>query len=145
MKKAGLLLVVCILLVLTACGNKTDNQKEDTLDKPIVVDNLKMNVKAMDTAEKVSDKKKQTLYTFTVSGENVSSSKKGLGSIDFILKTEDGKEVKIDDSLATFGDEIEPGKSIEGKVYFSLGEGQKASKLIYKPADKELAEWDVSK
>ncbi|EIA19563.1 hypothetical protein X560_1499 [Listeria fleischmannii 1991] len=154
MKKVLLSIGLGSVLLLAACSpgtgdeKKTDTKATETAKaetKDTVVDGLKIKVKKQEVDEKVSDKKKQQLYTFTISGENMSSTNKGLGAVDFVLKTKDGKEIEVDPSMAMFGDEIKPGKTLEGKASFAVDEKQTATKLLYKPLDKVLAEWDVSK
>lgn len=154
MKKFLISIGLVGILLLSACSGNTDSAKKTDTDqtekakveeKNIVVDGLKIKIKKQEVNQKVSNKKKQQLYTFTISGENMSSTNKGLGAVDFVLKTKDGKEIQIDTSMAAFGNEIKPGKKLEGKASFVVDEKQAATKLIYKPLDKELAEWDVSK
>ncbi|WP_088809675.1 MULTISPECIES: DUF4352 domain-containing protein [Listeria] len=151
MKKALISIGLSSVLLLTACssdGNqeykaeKTE-QKAKAETKDTVVDGLKIVIKNQEVNEKVTEKETQKLYTFTISGENMASTNKGLGAVDFVLKTKDGKEFEVDPSMAMFGDEIKPGKTLEGKASFAIPENQTAMKLIYKPLDKELAEWDV--
>ena len=67
----------------------------------------------------------------------------GLGSIDFLLETEEGDLLELDHTMAMFGNEIAVGETITGQVSFALEEGQVAKKLIYKPGEEKLAEWDV--
>ncbi|MBC1521344.1 DUF4354 domain-containing protein [Listeria aquatica] len=143
-----------IILFLIACSNDTGKSKQTSANgedvqqvgakaRDKVIDGIRIKVEQRHIDEKVKNQKTQLLYTFVISGENVSSVNKGLGSIDFILKTKSGKEVRVDSSMAMFGDEIEPGKRIKGKVSFALDKKQIGTKLVYKPVNKELAEWDV--
>lgn len=158
MKKALIIISLGAVLFLAACSENTKSEKNtDTKqtekaeveakveDKDTVVDGLKIKIKKQEVNKKVSNSKTQQLYTFTISGENMSSTNKGLGAVDFVLKTKDGKEIQIDPSMAAFGNEIEPNKQLEGKASFAVDEKQTATKLVYKPLDKELAEWEVSK
>lgn len=142
-----------LLVLLGACSGdnaaekEQKNQTEKTSEKNLanksqVVDGLKITIKKQEENEKVEGKKKENLYTFTIEGENASSVKKGLGSIDFVLKTKDKKEVKLDDSLATFGNELKSGEKLSGKVSFATNKAP--DKLVYKPNGKELAEWSVN-
>lgn len=158
MKKMMICLGLSSFLILGACSNHTDTTetKRDSSEKQTqtqkkaenastykVIDGLKIKVNKPEVDEKISKNKTQNLYTFTISGENVSSVAKGLGSIDFALKTKDGKILGLDYTMAMFGDEIKPGKKIEGKVSFALDKNQTPAELLYKPSDKVLAEWDV--
>jgi len=87
--------------------------------------------------------KKTVLHTFTITAENMGSVAAGLGSIDFLLETEEGDLLELDHTMAMFGNEIAVGETITGQVSFALEEGQVAKKLIYKPGEENLAEWDV--
>ncbi|WP_260484685.1 DUF4352 domain-containing protein [Listeria booriae] len=159
MKKMMICLGLSSFLLLGACSNNTDTAgtTKDTSEKQTqtqkkaedvsidkIVDGIKIKVNKPEIDEKILKNKIQNLYTFTISGENASSVAKGLGSIDFVLKTKDGKMVELDHTMAMFGDEIKPGKKIEGKVSFALDKNQTPAQLLYKPADKVLAEWDVA-
>ena len=147
MKKILVSMGLSLILLLSACsGNTSDIDKAETVKttKSTIVDGIKLKVIKQELDEiKIEGKTKQ-LLTFTVSGENISSIERGLGSVDFVLKTKDGKEVDVDPSMVMFGEAISPGKILEGKVVFTLNEKQTATKLIYKPLEEALAEWEVS-
>ncbi|MEG0256181.1 DUF4352 domain-containing protein [Vagococcus sp.] len=149
MKKLLISIGLGMVLLLSACSgseNKNETTKVETAaeSKSVVIDGIRIKIKKQELDEITVDGKIKQLLTFTVSGENISSTEKGLGSVDFILKTKDGKELEVDPSMVMFGDAISPGKTLTGKVSFTLNEKQTATKLVYKPLDKELAEWEVS-
>ncbi|WP_221635723.1 DUF4354 domain-containing protein [Listeria aquatica] len=159
MKKS--LLISCVMAVglLGACSpdssentdkekrfsNKTEQKEKATndLNKPVVVDGIELAVKQEETTDIKKDKETKRLYSFNISGKNVSSTNKGLGSIDFQLKTTKGKIIKVDDSLATFGNEIKKDKTIKGKAYFSVNANEKVSEIEYKPVDDVLVAWKI--
>jgi len=115
-----------------------------TAKKGIVVEGLKISFSDAEILSKVeTGKNKKDVYVFTVKGENVSGAVKGLGSIDFQLKTADGEVHAVDSSFAVFGDEIKPGEDISGTIAFSVMPNQKVTSVAYTPADKELMEWKV--
>ncbi|EUJ30953.1 hypothetical protein MFLO_09667 [Listeria floridensis FSL S10-1187] len=60
------------------------------------------------------------------------------------MKTAKGKIIKVDDSLATFGNEIDKDKTIKGKAYFSVNANEKVSEIEYKPVDDVLAAWKIN-
>lgn len=147
MKKLLVSMGLSMILLLSACsGNTSEIDKSETAEttKSTIVDGIKLKLKKQELDEITIDGKTKQLFTFTVSGENIASTERGLGSVDFVLKTKDGKEVDVDPSMVMFGEAISPGKTLEGKVVFTLDEKQTATKLIYKPLEEALAEWEVS-
>lgn len=119
-------------------GNQPENNG-------IVVEGLKVSLDQVEINEATKDGETKKLYTFTVTGENLSSDNKGLGSIDFQLETKNHERVELDYTLATFGNEIKPGESLTGKVSFMVDEDDQANKLLYVVQDKTLAEWEIAK
>ncbi|EUJ31340.1 hypothetical protein MFLO_08947 [Listeria floridensis FSL S10-1187] len=117
MRKIGLILLsAALLVILGACssGNSAKEKKRpvtrtatEKMNKPIVVNGMELTVSQEKTRSVKAGKQIKDLYGFKIRGENISNAKVGLGSIDFVLLTSDGKEVSIDDSLETFGNEIE--------------------------------------
>lgn len=149
MKKILVIIGLGMILLLSACSgsrntNETTKVESAKESKSTIIDGIKIKIKKQELDEITVDGKIKQLLTFTVSGENISSTERGLGSVDFILKTKDGKELEVDPSMTMFGEAISPGKTLTGKVSFTLNEKQTATKLIYKPLDKKLAEWEVS-
>ncbi|EUJ47792.1 DUF4352 domain-containing protein [Listeria rocourtiae] len=121
----------------------TDNKKV-TASEPVVVNGIQLTLDKQEVTKAISkDQKEQNLYTFRVTGKNVSSINKGLGSADFILKTKDNKTLETDYNYAAFGGEIQPEKTLSGPVSFTLNKDQKATKLIYRIGKKEMMSWDV--
>ncbi|MFZ4870757.1 DUF4352 domain-containing protein [Enterococcus entomosocium] len=108
-----------------------------------IISGLKIKIDKQEINQKKTKDGDHELYTFTITGENMGSVAAGLGSIDFLLETEDGKLLELDHTMAMFGNEIAVGETITGQVSFALEEGQVAKKLIYKPGEEQLAEWDV--
>lgn len=89
----------------------TDNKKV-TASEPVVVNGIQLTLDKQEVTKAISkDQKEQNLYTFRVTGKNVSSINKGLGSADFILKTKDNKTLETDYNYAAFGGEIQPEKN----------------------------------
>ena len=113
------------------------------LGESIVVDGIELTLKQIKTSivSKNEGKETKSLYGFDINGKNITSAKLGLGAIDFVVITEDGKEHRIDDTISNFGNEIEPDKTISGKAYFSIDKGKTIEKIQYKPVDKVLASW----
>ncbi|MBC1576045.1 DUF4352 domain-containing protein [Listeria booriae] len=154
MKQFVLIMGIISTVILGACAAPTEtnvkqesNKQEVTKDvqDSKVVNGIKLTLEKQEIVKAISkDNKETNLYTFIVTGVNVSSINKGLGSADFILQTADGKRLDVDYNFLSFGDEIKPGKSIKGPVSFSLKKDQKASKLIYRIGDKELLSWEVT-
>lgn len=121
----------------------TDNKKTAKTE-PVVVNGIQLTLDKQEITKAISkDQKEQNLYTFRVTGKNVSSINKGLGSADFILKTKDNKTLETDYNYAAFGGEIQPEKTLSGPVSFMLNKDQKATKLIYRIGKKEMMSWDV--
>lgn len=162
MKKIMIGISLIALLLLGACSasgtkeKKVSEKNEDTgetkkqsgaskLGETIVVDGLEITIKQLKTTTVVKNegKDKKDLYGVEITGKNIGSIPMGLGAIDFIVTTADGKEHKIDDSVTNFGDEIVQDKSLTGKAYFVIEKDQKIAQLQYKPSDKVLANWDL--
>ncbi|MBC1936805.1 hypothetical protein HCA69_10535 [Listeria grandensis] len=124
---------------------QVDKQEKvaDDLNKPVVVDGIELTVKQEETTDMKKGDLTNRLYSFSISGKNISTTKKGLGAIDFLVKTTNGKKIKVDDSLETFGNEIEKDKTITGRAYFSVGANEKVSEIEYKPADDVLMVWKI--
>ncbi|MBO0481018.1 DUF4352 domain-containing protein [Candidatus Enterococcus courvalinii] len=148
MKKIIYLIGSLMMLVslLVACGTNESTKNDSSIKEKkqtSVAEGIRFTISQPKKEKKQELGKEKILYTFQVKGENVSSNSKGLGSIDFVLETTDRKEVDIDPTMATFGDELKPTKSLSGPVTFSLNKTEKPKKLIYKLGDKKTAEWDV--
>lgn len=151
MNKLLIILGIVIVSILSACSSKeikADQEVEQVkksgkLGEAVVAEGIELEVMQNKATSIVKKKKKKILYRFKVSGTNVSQSTKGLGAIDFVLKTKAGKEIKIDDSVEAFGDTINAEKSISGTVYFSVDQNVEISKLVYKPRNKEVVSWKV--
>ncbi|HFR3101126.1 TPA: hypothetical protein ACHU8X_002550 [Enterococcus faecalis] len=152
MKKIFIMMSLGILLTCMAgCEDKGSSKNVDKKDVykshevegSLIADGLKISVSNPKIYKMNTGDAKKNVYTFEISGENVSSSDKGLGSINFVLKMQDGKEVNIDPDLDSFGDEVKKNKSISGPVSFAIEEKNKPQKIIYKVSDKNLAEWDI--
>lgn len=163
MKKIVMLISFSAILLLGACSvngkNATKNKDNTTqttksketnnkLNKAIVANGMEITVKQLKTVDSGngSSKSDKDLYGFDITGKNISSgTKKGLGAIDFILKTTDGKTHKIDDSVNNFGNEVTEGKRVSGKAYFSIKKSETVEALQYKPIDKVLISWKLNK
>ena len=162
MKKLAIGLSLTVMLFLGACsattneGEKTAKKEDKTeavqkqasankLGKAIVVDGLELTLNQLKTTtvSKNEGKETKSLYGFDINGNNISTTKLGLGAIDFVVITTDGKEYRIDDTVSNFGNEIEPEKTISGKAYFAIDKEQKIEQIQYKPMDKVLASWNV--
>lgn len=87
-------------------------------------------------------KKKQTIYSVHVKGKNVSADMKGLGAIDFLLKTDKGEQT-INMDFTSFVDEMDKGETIEGDLYFQLKKGETPKAIEYKPTDKVMYSWKI--
>lgn len=164
MKKKVLIIGLGLTLLLAGCGanenNKTDGSrdsikiekkenskkaKEEQSDKTTVVDGLEITISDMQTREAVGENQaKQTLYSFHVKGKNISFSEKGLGSVDFVLKTADGKEHTISENYNIFGNGISENEEIEGDLYYLLDKDTEVKGLEYKPVDKVLMTWELN-
>lgn len=163
MKKKILIIGLGLTLLLASCdaneNNKTDSSgnsikiekkenkktKEEKSDKITVVDGLEITISDMQAREAVGDKQtKQTLYSFHVKGKNISFSEKGLGSVDFVLKTADGKEHTISENYNIFGNGVLENEEIEGDLYYLLDKAAEVRSLEYKPVDKVLMTWELN-
>lgn len=158
MKKVLLIFSALFVVFLTACSsgasdNKSNEDKKETTkqsvsvsknDNAVTVDNMKITLENSDVS-KVSDKDNsgKKVYSFKVKAENVSNDQKGMGTVDFMLKTSDGKTVMPDYSYASFGDSFEKGESLTGTVYFVLKKDVTPKELQYKPGDDVKATWEV--
>ncbi len=149
MKKKIIGISIAALFFLGGCSAASTKTKDTSDSKSygtVVVDTIQFKVKPLNKVNVIKDdgKTTQILYGFEIKGENLSYMESpGFGASDFVLTTEDGKEHKIDDSIAYFGSEIAPNKSYTGKVYFSLDKKQKTKQLQYKVGDKVIYSWDV--
>ncbi|EUJ17338.1 hypothetical protein PGRAN_16092, partial [Listeria grandensis FSL F6-0971] len=101
MKKIIIAGSIAALTVLGACSANTDTKEEtkkaatDTKkpatdnkktakSEPIVVNGIQLTLDGQEITKAISkDQKEQNVYTFRVTGKNVSSINKGLGSVDF--------------------------------------------------------------
>ncbi|MSD83867.1 DUF4352 domain-containing protein [Lactobacillus curvatus] len=162
MKKLVMLMSFSSILLLGACSTKensaskanndtaqTTKQKETTnqFNKAIVANGMEITVKKLKTVDSANGttKSSKNLYGFDISGKNISSgTKKGLGAIDFTLKTTDGKTHQIDDRVNNFGNEVSEGETVSGKAYFSINKGEKVQSLQYKPMNKVLISWQLN-
>lgn len=162
MKKMLMLISFSSILVLGACSAKdnnlskpnnnttqTTNQKEtdNKFNKSIVANGMEITVKKLKPVDSAngSSKSSKNLYGFDILGKNISSgTKKGLGAIDFILKTTDGKTHKIDDTVNNFGNEVSEGRVVSGKAYFSINKDKTVESLQYKPLNKVLISWQLN-
>ena len=125
-----------------ATGAVSTAQTEDA----VIVNGLELTVGQFSQKNMVDDGGKQhSVFTAHVTGKNVSGATKGLGAIDFVMKTADGKEQEVTADLSSFGNEIESTKTIEGDLYFSLDKKETPKAIAYKPADKVLYSWDIDK
>ncbi|MBO1298685.1 MULTISPECIES: hypothetical protein [unclassified Enterococcus] len=150
--KLKLLSLLLILLFVAGCSNETDTKTDATASSDAakqvtqpqtVVGGLKISIDKQEINQKKTEDGDRVLHTFTITGENMGSVSAGLGSIDFLLQTENGDLVELDHTMAMFGNEIAVGESLTGNVSFELEEEQQASKLIYQTGEDQLAEWDV--
>lgn len=162
MKKFMLGIVLLAILFLGACSSsstkkKSTNEKKENssltkkevsasnLDEPIIVNGLELTIKQLKTKTMVGNegKDKKSVYGVEISGKNIGSGASGLGAIDFVVTTTDGKEHKVDDNFMNFGDEIPQDKTLSGKAYFVIDKNQKIAQLQYKPVDKVLVSWNL--
>lgn len=142
MKKLISLLCLAALMLLAACSVDAEEKKTSTKEKTIIVEGLQLDLTKQQVTPSLSkDKKEQKVYLFTITGKNLSTMKKGLGSADFVLKTKDGKQLAPDYHLASFGSEIQPNKSLTGNISFTLKKDQQADKLIYQLNNKDITSW----
>ncbi|EOD7438602.1 DUF4352 domain-containing protein [Enterococcus faecium] len=139
-------------LLLTGCGGHqatpttTTTTSSEVKEESVIVNGLELTLSGFSQKEMVTaNQKKQQVYVVHVKGKNVSSSDKGLGAIDFVLKTTDGKTHQVTSELASFGNELQNSKSIEGDLYYSLSKNEKPKMVEYKPTDKVLYSWKATK
>lgn len=127
-----------------ASASSTSSAISTKKDQSVIVDGIELTVDQFSQKKMVDNKKKeQTVFTAHVTGKNVTGASKGLGAIDFILKTSDGKEHQVSTDLSSFGNDIDTAKTIEGDLYFTLGKNDSPKTIEYKPADKVLYSWTV--
>lgn len=119
-------------------------EEKQQLNEPLVIDGLEITVSQLETSNIIVDGQNKKLYGFDVHGKNISSVAKGLGAIDFVLTTEDGKEYELDDSISAFGNELKQEEEIEGKIYFSIESGKKVKTVGYKPSNEVLISWEIN-
>ncbi len=138
---------ICLSLmaVLVLGGCSQADQKKDTQKKSsesVIVNGLELELSGFEEKKMLDvNQKEQDVYTVHVKGKNVSSSNKGLGAIDFILETKDGKEVEVTSDLASFGGEVKTSGTIEGDLFFTLKSNQEPSEVQYKPEKDDLYSW----
>ncbi|MBC9722798.1 MAG: DUF4352 domain-containing protein [Lactobacillus sp.] len=151
-----LLCGLSLVLLLSACStqkkssNTTDTtgtaESSQITKNDTIVDGIELKVSGVTKKTVVDAKKKKcTVYFAKVEGKNVSSSAKGLGAIDFLLKMKDGKEKEVSTDLNSFGNEIQPEATIKGELYFPLKENEIPKSIEYKPANDVLYSWNVNK
>ncbi|EIA19709.1 DUF4352 domain-containing protein [Listeria fleischmannii] len=160
MKKLMVIFSAMLLIALGACStsNEADTKKESSKtnenktvavtkqDNTIATTNgleITLDSSKVTNATDKNGKSNKKVYSFEVTGTNISNSEVGMGSIEFALKTSDGKKVDPDYAYDSFGDTIENGKSLKGKLYFTVDSNVTASELQYIPGEKVLASWDV--
>lgn len=134
------------LVLLTGCSkeetksNSSSNSSETTQSFVLQdADNLLLNVSEVKVA-KTEDKNKKVILTMDI--ENNGLEGKDIGSIDFYLEA-DGKEYKIDANSNNFGESVDLGKELKKNLTFVIPEKLTKAKLVYRPADKVLAEWEI--
>lgn len=149
MKKLLLFVALSSALLLSGCdsGSTKTAQQTNTDDTTIVgtslVNGVKVDLVSVSHLEDAASEDKRELYIFEVTGENTSSVTKGLGAADFVLKTKDDQEVTNDGTLASFGDEIAPGKNLSGKVYFWVEKDKEPTELVYQPTEEDTYTWKL--
>lgn len=149
MKKISLLITI-LLLVMSGCTQKKERENENSIklveEESVVIDGLEIQFSEVKTTDIVTQKDdERILYTFPVTGKNLSSVSKGLGATDFKLVAMDGKTYEIDHSFVIFGDSVAPGERIEGELNFSLEGKTLPEKLTYQPTDKVVKTWKIKK
>jgi hypothetical protein len=113
-------------------------------DNTVIVNGLELSVDQFEQKTMVDEEgKEQTVFSAHVTGMNVSGGEKGLGAIDFVLTTTDDKEHEVTADLASFGNSLDSGETIEGDLYFSVEDKETPKTIAYKPADDALYTWDI--
>lgn len=149
MKK--IILIISILLVaMSGCSKKKEVENRDNIklveEESVVIDGLEILFSEVEMTDIVnSNEDERFLYTFPVTGKNISSVSKGLGAADFKLVDTDGKTYEIDHTFVIFGDSVAPGETIEGELNFSLAGTALPEKLTYQPIDEVVRTWKIKK
>ena len=131
------------LIAFSGCSNPDEKEGSSSGKQTFArqdIDNLLLNVSEVKTAKTENNKNK---IIFTIEIENNNAQTKDIGSIDFLLKSDD-KEYSVDADSNNFGEPIEPNKKITKNLTFIAPEKLKKVKLVYKPMEKELANWDLT-
>lgn len=149
---------VCVILAGCSVAEKkaTDKSKdtteevskislEDGLDTPFTADGIEMKITDVSTSEAVNkDGKTKQLVMFQIESENIDSQDKGIGAIDFQLKTDKKEKVyDVTEEMEAFGGVLKPEEKSKGKLYYLIEPGEKATELQYKPSDKVLKTWKL--
>ncbi|PEO38857.1 DUF4352 domain-containing protein [Bacillus wiedmannii] len=151
--------IVLVIGILAACGTKQkETEKTETKEKTEVSTEKKTELntaKKTETVElKINSAKivENNLNTdvnhvtleLDVEAKNLSQNPISVGTGDFIVKAADGKEYKFTGNENNFGDEIEPGKTLKGKGYYSIPEKEQDVLVIYKPYQStDQLKWDI--
>lgn len=75
--------------------------------------------------------------------KNNNTAEQGVGANDYRIRDGKGKEYRIDGKRANFGDAIAPKQTLTGSAFFVLPKAVKNFTLVYQPADKVEAEWEL--
>lgn len=159
MKKL-LLSIIAVCFLLTGCesanNRQVDNSGESTapvakvavkdgLNEPFTADGVEMKITDVTSSESVDQAKKpKQLITFTVEYKNIGTDDKGMGAIDFRLVTDKkDKAYSVTEEMEAFGGVLKPDETAKGKLYYLIGQGEKAKQLQYAPAGKALKTWNL--
>lgn len=154
-KKSFVIIALLGSLLLAGCQNQSEKSADESQlkvettkqmenkDGTVIIDGIEMKLSKPEVKKVVSDKKEQKTYTVHVKGKNISSTAKGLGSIDFSGKSEKEKEIAVDSNFSLFGDEIAPEKSVEGDLHFTVDKKDTLKEISYKPGKDSLITWEM--
>lgn len=148
MKKINIIMSFVLLFLLTACSsNSTINSKDKNLSetaqtfKVKTIQNVDMKIKNIETTESGNDEN-QNIVVFTMKFKNNDSAVVGIGGGDFKIKADD-KIYSIYGEGNNIGQEIQPEKIADGKLYFKLPTSVKKVILQYTPGDEILGKWNI--
>lgn len=141
----GCVIGVATVGLLVGCSNTADTSSKTEKTEAKVTyqkqdaNNFLINIESLDV---VKSQKNMNKAIFTVSIKNNSPVTQDIGALDFQFKA-GSKTYDIDPDANAFGEPVKAGQTIKRDITFALADTVEKGTLMYTPAKKSLANWDV--
>lgn len=138
--------VILTTLSLVACGNakETSDKEKTETTKQVTKTVASTDMKITKTKLTENGTTGKNLLQLDMNIINNGSTALAIGAFDFQLKGDDDKTYKPYPQANNFGDEIQPSKTLNGKIFFEIPTSVKKATLIYQPNKKSEAEWKLT-